>query len=326
MEAFDFALDDLDEIGAGEGEAHDVGADDHGEARHFREAGEEQRKTEGQGRDGRGALEMLEEPRKPAGEQEAESGGADPETERLGGNPEDVGPRRAEVRFHPHHADDDGEDDDAEDIVEDGGGQDGDAFGGIHLAAFAEDAGRDADRGGGADGAQKEGVRGNPGLGQTEPDGAAGAEEEGEHHAADADDGAGDGITQKRGQIGFQAGQEEQDDRSEDGKRVEFGRNRRAGGREGEQRADQGPMEAAQGIRTDQHADDQFAQHAGQVQPAAQPVAAHAGEDNQETQLNNEQDLRGEHAGSSARLSRSTDAGLRREWWRPAAWNARPGR
>ena len=52
LQAFDFLLDDLDEVGAGEGEAHDVGADDHGEAGHFGEAGEEEGAAEGEGGDG----------------------------------------------------------------------------------------------------------------------------------------------------------------------------------------------------------------------------------------------------------------------------------
>ena len=71
-------------------------------------------------------------------------------------------------------------------------------------------------------------------------------------------------------------------------------------------------MEAAQGVGADGHADDQFAEHARQAQPPAQPIAADPGENDQDAQLENELDFRGEHAGALGRISRSACAGLLR--------------
>jgi hypothetical protein len=129
-----------------------------------------------------------------------------------------------------------------------GGGQDGDAFGGVHLAALAEDARADADGGGGGDGAQEQGGGIQPAFGQAEPDRAAGAQIEGQHHAADADHGAGDGIAQEGGQVGFQAGQEQQNDGGHGGDGMEF-RRHGAGFGQAEQVADHRPAETPERVR-----------------------------------------------------------------------------
>ncbi len=229
-------LDEVLEIRPAQRKARHVGADDHGEAHVLEEPGEDHGKSERKRGDGLRVLEELQQPGDLARDEYADERGAEPHAECLHGHHADCTPvhagrgRAAGGLGREGGGDDavaDREDDEAKHVVDDRAGHDRDAFLGIHLLAFGENARRDADRGRRRHDAHVHRGRLHPGAGERQLgqiaelrfeelrqqiDGAEVAEDEREDDAADADHEADERILDEHLQVRLQAGEEEKDD------------------------------------------------------------------------------------------------------------------
>ncbi len=317
-------MNQLHEVRARKGKAHDIGANNHRQPSQFRQPGQKQGESQRQRGNGRWRLEVLQHARETPCAKQADGRRANPEAERLGGNPGNMRNGKSDTiglrSYHAHH---NRQDDNAQNVVKHRRGQNGNAFGRVQLAALPENTGADAYGCGRCHRAQEERLGVQPPIGNVEPNGAASAEVKGNNHAANPHQRARHGIAQEGGKIRLQTGEKQQNNRGKRGQRIEFAGNRMAGGRHREKGADDRPFDVAQSIGANNHPNDQFTQNTRQIQPAPQPMSTQSREDNQDAELKNKLKFGRDHGNPYSVFTPITSAALLRGWLQPSDGCAR---